>query len=369
MSSTWPPRTRPLDVVDAGVMSRDGLQRYRRRATPVIVRGFIPARVCALADPKALVEDAGGEKITFMRNIPQRFLEDFSARDRVTTTMRDFVAYLESPERKLPCYANQQPIARFPRLKAELTYESLLPGLRPGFVWVGSAGSNIGLHFDPADGFLAQLSGRKSFYLLRHADSGDVYPLPDDLTRSRVDLREVDRAAFPRLWNVAPYAGTLEAGDLLYIPRYTWHYFWGVTTSVSTNVFDGPWLTAPRIANLLRMYGPGYARGVAKQLVAHGLRGQPYEQRGYGWPPAGLIVWRMLVGEEPLAAPRSLADAARGEVRGRAQSVLRVLRARGLEVPESLRARIAGCTDLPTLDRWLTLAATAADADAFAAGL
>lgn len=56
---------------------------------------------------------------------------------------------------------------------------------------------------------------------------------------------------------------------------------------------------------------------------------------------------------------------ARGEVRGRAQAVLGVLSARGLDVPEAVRARIAACEDSAQLDRWLSLAATAPSADAF----
>jgi hypothetical protein len=36
-----------------------------------------------------------------------------------------------------------------------------------------------------------------------------------------------------------------------------------------------------------------------------------------------------------------------------------LLRARGLAVPEDLRARIVACSDIPTLDRWIAQAATA----------
>lgn len=50
---------------------------------------------------------------------------------------------------------------------------------------------------------------------------------------------------------------------------------------------------------------------------------------------------------------------AEGRVEGEAQSVLRVLAARGVEVPDEARARIRGCTDLQQLDTWLDRAATA----------
>jgi Uma2 family endonuclease len=59
----------------------------------------------------------------------------------------------------------------------------------------------------------------------------------------------------------------------------------------------------------------------------------------------------------------------RGEARGRAQAILGVLAARGLAVPEGVRARVTGSTEVATLDRWLALAVTAASGEAFALGL
>jgi hypothetical protein len=53
---------------------------------------------------------------------------------------------------------------------------------------------------------------------------------------------------------------------------------------------------------------------------------------------------------------------AQGEAAGRAHALLAVLAARGLEVPENVRARIVGCPDLARLDRWLARAVTALSA-------
>jgi hypothetical protein len=50
---------------------------------------------------------------------------------------------------------------------------------------------------------------------------------------------------------------------------------------------------------------------------------------------------------------------AEGEAQGRAKALLGVLTARGIAVPDDVRARISGCTDLDVLDRWLASAATA----------
>ncbi|MGW7816812.1 hypothetical protein ACWGLF_01530 [Streptomyces puniciscabiei] len=44
---------------------------------------------------------------------------------------------------------------------------------------------------------------------------------------------------------------------------------------------------------------------------------------------------------------------AKGKAKGEAQAILRFLAARGVPVPEEARERIAGCTDLDLLGRWL----------------
>jgi len=53
---------------------------------------------------------------------------------------------------------------------------------------------------------------------------------------------------------------------------------------------------------------------------------------------------------------------AEGRAEGRAHAVLAVLAARGLDVPEDVRARITACTELERLDAWLARAVTAASA-------
>jgi len=57
---------------------------------------------------------------------------------------------------------------------------------------------------------------------------------------------------------------------------------------------------------------------------------------------------------------------AEGRAEGRAEDVLRILQRRGVELSESSRERIAGCTDLELLGAWLDRSLTAAtEADLF----
>jgi hypothetical protein len=54
---------------------------------------------------------------------------------------------------------------------------------------------------------------------------------------------------------------------------------------------------------------------------------------------------------------------AKGKAEGEATAVLTVLGARGIAVPDHVRARITGCTDLEQLDTWVRRAATASTVD------
>ncbi|WP_035697650.1 hypothetical protein [Glycomyces tenuis] len=53
----------------------------------------------------------------------------------------------------------------------------------------------------------------------------------------------------------------------------------------------------------------------------------------------------------------------RGERRGEIRSLLKLLDLRGIEVPAETRARIEGCTDSDTVDRWFARAANASGID------
>lgn len=54
---------------------------------------------------------------------------------------------------------------------------------------------------------------------------------------------------------------------------------------------------------------------------------------------------------------------AQGQAQGEATAVIAVLEARGIDVPEKIRAEIAGCTDLDRLAAWIRQAATAHSID------
>ncbi|MFK4119252.1 hypothetical protein [Streptomyces longwoodensis] len=54
---------------------------------------------------------------------------------------------------------------------------------------------------------------------------------------------------------------------------------------------------------------------------------------------------------------------AEGRKKVRAEDILRVLRVRGIEVPDAVRERVGSCVDLDVLGTWLDRAVTVGSAD------
>jgi hypothetical protein len=54
---------------------------------------------------------------------------------------------------------------------------------------------------------------------------------------------------------------------------------------------------------------------------------------------------------------------AEGRAEGEAQMLLRIMSARGLDIPEHIRARVAQCADIARLEAWADRAATATSPD------
>ena len=297
MRNMWPDRTQDVIRLKEKISYAKLVREFVDAEKPFIVEGFLAEDVVRLADPAVLAREHGDIRLMVMTKMTSSVLQDYRPEHYREMSLASFVELLDSRDRKHPCYANQQPIQKFKSIERSVSFDSLIPQLRPKFVWFGSSEANIGLHFDASDGYLAQLHGRKRFFLISHKDSGSLYPFPDDVTRSSIDLRTFNPDEHPKMKDVVPYADEIGPGDLLYIPRYMWHYFWGTTTSLSVSTFHNEEKTLRRVLGLLRMYGIEYALGILAQMIKHGLLGKPYQIRGYGWPPYGLILWKKLTGK------------------------------------------------------------------------
>ena len=112
---------------------------------------------------------------------------------------------------------------------------------RKQFVWVSSAGMITHGHFDQDFNFFIQISGKKRFTLWHSTQHELLYMYPrvhPMWHKSRVNFRNIDPQRFPLFLKSQALQVTVEPGDMLYIPPYTWHYVETLTPSVSLSTWS-----------------------------------------------------------------------------------------------------------------------------------
>lgn len=105
-------------------------------------------------------------------------------------------------------------------------------------LWLGPPGHTEPLHYDPMDGTLVQIRGRKTITLYPPAQSANLYPFP--LTGkirpwfSQVDAIGDRETRFPRFGEARRNSldATINAGDALFIPAGWWHEVTGESDDI-----------------------------------------------------------------------------------------------------------------------------------------
>jgi lysine-specific demethylase 8 len=117
------------------------------------------------------------------------------------------------------------------------------------------------------------------------ADSRAVYPFPDNIVNSQVDLADPDLEKFPRLRRTVLYAGTVGPGDVVFIPRGWWHDIRSRTPSVSLNHWFGEPLRTRDYLSLIIRLGPACWGATVRDFIRCGLLGYESESRFFFTPP------------------------------------------------------------------------------------
>jgi lysine-specific demethylase 8 len=106
-------------------------------------------------------------------------------------------------------------------------------------LWVGAAGQKSTLHNDDYHGFNAQILGRKTFLLF----SPEQYPflytqmMSAHFWASPVDALNPDYERYPHLKSACALRGTLEEGEMLYLPLFWWHQVLAETLCININMW------------------------------------------------------------------------------------------------------------------------------------
>jgi lysine-specific demethylase 8 len=218
------------------------------------------------------------------------------AKHNVSITLTDLGERIARGER---CYGPQVDVGSFAGFQPSADLDTVLPpGFRVVNLWVGSR-TKSGLHYDAMDNLFVQIDGQKHVMVAAPEDSRALYPFPDTPTKSRVDPERPDFAAFPRVSRARFLTATLEAGDMLFIPRGWWHFLSAPGPSVSLNCWFGTPMTPAEQMKAVTVTDPLAWGTILLDAVRYGLAGRPYPRRLLSSAPAGKALYELLASQMP----------------------------------------------------------------------
>jgi peptidyl-lysine (3S)-dioxygenase / protease len=124
--------------------------------------------------------------------------------------------------------ATQNLLKTVPELAEDLEREDYFQDWFPGAgkqvstFWISPPNNTTVMHHDTyIENLNAQIHGRKTFVMIPPSDTRRVYP--HFMSESPINPWQVDTGKFPAFADASVQEGTLEPGDVLYIPQFWWH--------------------------------------------------------------------------------------------------------------------------------------------------
>jgi hypothetical protein len=277
----------------------DFMARFVRERKPVILTDLVtrwPA--FGLWTPDFFKEHFPEARCKVAVNLPARgtAYDQRVAGHLQEMALPDFIDYMKSAP--APCYYRRQHANKLAGVDDDVGFAEITPGFRSdtNFVWIGSAGTRTGLHFDTQDNVLCQIYGSKELWLVDPAQSKLVHPYPDSVTKSRVAPDDPDFNLFPSLDRVTFYNGMLNAGEAIFIPNGWWHSVVSRSVSISISHEFGQKISWLGLATAVNAGGLRSWSTVGRDFIRHGVLGRPFERRLADDPPFGRVLYDLLTG-------------------------------------------------------------------------
>lgn len=279
--------------------AEDFLPRVAARREPAIVTELMrswPATACW--SPQWFKQTYPDARFLASVNLPTSGVSyELDWRDHLQdVSMGDFIDGLADFTR--PAYVRRQLVERFPGAERQVGFRDMVAaagGSTDQFLWIGTAATRTGLHFDMQDGVLAQFHGRKALTLVSPADSACLYPYPDSITKSQVSVDAPDPVRFPRFGQATLWEGEIAPGELVFLPRHWWHAITALDVSISSSFSWGEKLGWGDLAQAVNAAGwRGWGR-VSRDFVVHGaLKRRRNRARMFDDAPFGKQVYELV---------------------------------------------------------------------------
>jgi hypothetical protein len=235
-----------------------------------------------------------------------------AAQSRVTKKFADFMTGALG-ERSCDLYVySVDAETTFPGSVDDLDYSSIVDLSRMSYayrgpkIWLGTPGTQSGLHADTTDNFIPMFYGSKAFVLIDPFKLSLVYPSRANVFDSQIDPRNIDWKRFYRLERARAYIDVLRSGELLFIPHSWWHYLTSLEFSINStcsfrmgnNHSNRPefWtdFIHSYVPRMLRC-GPSYVLRFVLQMIWHGICRVPSESKALTSIPMGAAVWNQIL--------------------------------------------------------------------------
>jgi Cupin-like domain len=305
------PRVVPIPRV-SGLSLEQFEREYRFAGKPVVLTGKMdhwPA--LARWNLDSLRDRFGDLRVAANVDLPEDVPYFYSAANyRRETTFGEFVDLLKAGPAK-PCYLAQLMLSQLPGTVDEVDFASLHSERADHptvAIWVGSANTRSGMHFDGNDNLYAQVLGRKRIVMAHPDEAPRLYPFKFDFCKSPVEAEAPDLQRYPRLAEATLWQVDLAPGEILFMPRIWWHQLRSLEPSISLSYHYGEVFRFGEHARVLNRLGVGYWTEILKQFVVNGMFGVKTDIPLYSQPVPGKMFYDYV--KEQLSSRREPGDRA-----------------------------------------------------------
>ncbi len=222
------------------ISKEDFKTRFLKPQKPVIIENFIedwPAFKKWNLDYFA--EIAGDKTVPLYDDRPVSHKDGFNE-PHATMTLRGYVALLKREPTKFRIFL-WNILKEVPALQKDYSYPDFGVHLlkRLPMLFFGGEDSHTFMHYDIdlANIFHFHFHGKKEVILFDQSQSNILYKIPHSLIiREDINLQNPDYDKWPALKKAKGFKGTLEHGQVLYMPEGYWHYMHYVTPGVSMSL-------------------------------------------------------------------------------------------------------------------------------------
>ena len=228
-----------IDRVE-NITKEDFLKKYFKPQKPLIIERFVedwPAFSRWNLDYMAAV--AGEIEVPLYDDRPVRHDEGFN-QAHATMQMKEYVALLKKEPTKYRIFL-WNILKEVPVLQNDYNYPDFGLKLMKGLpmLFFGGTASTTFMHYDIdlANIFHFHFQGKKKVILFDQEQNDYLYKVPHSLiVREDIDFAAPDYNKWPALKKAKGYEGTLEHGQVLYMPEGYWHYMQYVTPGFSMSL-------------------------------------------------------------------------------------------------------------------------------------